>query len=544
MSLRNIIFLPATVNKGRLSNWIIICGLIFLLLSCTPSQQIKPPTVVTTNLDKHSPTVTQPVSTPEAADKTKNENHQSANSPSSVNVIKSIEQSFSSIYEDTKQSVVNIQIATRTQAQFEARGSGSGFVWDKLGHIVTNNHVIKDADIITITFFDGTSTTGTVIGSDPDSDLAVLKINVIQDEILKPLTIANSNEVFVGQLTIALGNPFGFQGTMTTGIVSAVGRLLSADLTEDRGYSIPDVIQTDAAINPGNSGGVLLNSDAQLIGVPTAIISRSQSSSGVGFAIPSNVVAKVIPQLIIKGEYEHPWLGVTIRSLTTGIATAMQLNPDQRGILVSQVQRGSPADLAGLLGSTKTVEVDGRPQNIGGDVIFGINGETTRDTSDLISYLFQSAAVGQTIVLNVLRDETIISLDVTLAGRPQRSSNVTNDVIDDTAWIGISGLTLTPKVAEANSLGEDQTGILIVNVFGSSPAEKGGLLGSTRSETVSGQIIPTGGDVITRLENKPVTNMESLQEALAKYRPSDKVQIAIIRNGKEITMDLILERRP
>ena len=117
-------------------------------------------------------------------------------------------------------------------------------------------------------------------------------------------------------------------------------------------------------------------------------------------------------------------------------------------------------------------------------------------------------------------------------------------MIDDTAWIGISGLTITPKVAEANSLGEDQTGILIVNVFGSSPAEKGGLLGSTRSDTVSGQIIPTGGDVITRLENKPVTNMESLQEALAKYRPSDKVQIAIIRNGKEITMDLILERRP
>ena len=135
MSLRDIIFLPATVNKGRLSNWIIICGLIFLLLSCTPSQQIKPPTVVTTNLDKHSPTVTQPISTPEAVDKTKNENHQSANSPSSVNIIKSIEQSFSSIYEDTKQSVVNIQIATRTQDQFEARGCGSGFVCDKLGQI-------------------------------------------------------------------------------------------------------------------------------------------------------------------------------------------------------------------------------------------------------------------------------------------------------------------------------------------------------------------------------------------------------------------------
>ncbi|MCL0043003.1 trypsin-like peptidase domain-containing protein [Dehalococcoidia bacterium] len=503
-----------------------------------------PPTVVTTDLDKQSPTVTQPISTPEAVDKTKNENHQSTNSQSSINVIKSIEQSFSRIYEDTKQSVVNIQIATRTQAQFEARGSGSGFVWDKLGHIVTNNHVTKDADIITITFFDGTSTTGTVIGSDPDSDLAVLKINVINDETLKPLRIANSDEVFVGQLTIALGNPFGFQGTMTTGIVSAVGRLLSADLTEDRGYSIPDVIQTDAAINPGNSGGVLLNSDAQLIGVPTAIISRSQSSSGVGFAIPSNVVSKVVPPLITNGRYEHPWLGVSIRSLTTGIATAMSLNPDQRGILVSQVQRGSPAELAGLRGSTQTVDVDGRPQIIGGDIIFGVNEETTRDTSDLISYLFQSAAVGQTIVLNVLRDGTVISLDVTLESRPQISSDITKNVEEEDAWIGISGLTVSPKVAEANNLGKDQTGILIVNVFDNSPAKKGGLLGSTKSENVSGQIIPAGGDVITQFENQPVTDMESLQETLSKYQPGDKIQITIIRSGKERTMDLILERRP
>jgi serine protease Do len=537
-------FFLTYLKKAALLSGVAIWGLAVFLSSCTDTQQINPPEIVTTNLNETSSTVTQSVSTPLASHEAKDKDHQITSSTSSINVIKTIEQSFSRIYEETKQSVVNIQIATRTSTQLEEKGSGSGFVWDKLGHIVTNHHVINDADIITVTFLDGTSTTGTVIGADPDSDLAVLKINVLNNETLKPLRIANSNEVSVGQLTIVLGNPFGFQGTMTTGIVSAVGRLLSADSTQDRGYSIPDVIQTDAAINPGNSGGVLLNSDAQLIGVPTAIISRSQSSSGVGFAIPSNVVAKVIPHLIINGKYEHPWLGVTIRSLTTGIATAMNLNPNQRGILISGVQSGSPADLAGLRASTRRVDIDGRPQIIGGDIIFSVNEETTHDTSDLISYLFQSAAIGQTITLNLLRDGIVISLDVTLKSRPQTSSDVIAETVSDTAWIGISGLTLTPEVAEANSLRKDQRGILIVNVLAASPAKKGGLLGSTESEIISGQIVPIGGDVITHLGNQPISDMEALQQMLSKYRPSDKIQIDIIRSGKETTMELILGQRP
>ena len=322
------------------------------------------------------------------------------------------------------------------QRQYQ-QALGSGFVWDMQGDIVTNNHVIAGASRISVTFADGTTVPGKVIGADPDSDLAVVKVNAPANE-LHPVQLADSSRLKVGQLAIAIGNPYGEQNTMTTGIISALGRSLPANGGNSQGpsYTIPDVIQTDAPINPGNSGGVLLNDQGQVVGVTSAIESPSGTSSGIGFAIPSEIVQMVVPSLIKTGHYTHPYLGIGGTTLTPSLAKAMNLSSSQRGALVVQVTPGSPADIAGLRGSTRTVTIDGAKAQVGGDLIIAFDGKPTNTFDDLSAYLAVNTQVGQTVTLTILRDGKEQTLHATLEARPgtQTQAYVTPSSASDLQW--------------------------------------------------------------------------------------------------------------
>ncbi|MGA2113036.1 MAG: trypsin-like peptidase domain-containing protein [Anaerolineales bacterium] len=302
------------------------------------------------------------------------------------------------------------------QAQQEL---ASGFVWDNRGDIVTNNHVIDGAATITVSFSDGTQATGSMIGADPNSDLAVVRVNV-GASLLHPVQMGDSSNLQVGQIVIAIGNPFGEQNTMTEGVVSALGRTLPVQggTTAQGTYSIPDVIQTDAPINPGNSGGVLLDVMGKVVGVTSAIESPVEASSGIGFAIPVNIVKRVVPVLIQQGHYAEPYLGISGTDLTSDLAQAMGLPGTTRGALVETVAAGGPADRAGVQASNQQVSVEGQTVPVGGDVIVGINGSAVRGIDEVISYLANNTQVGQTVTLTVLRKGKSVNLSVTLGSRP------------------------------------------------------------------------------------------------------------------------------
>jgi 2-alkenal reductase len=307
--------------------------------------------------------------------------------------------------------------------EFYSQGQGSGFIWDGKGDIVTNNHVVAGADLIYVTFYDGTTVQGSVIGADPDSDLAVVEVDMPANQ-LQPVQIADSTQVKVGQLAVAIGNPFGLQGTMTVGFVSALGRLLPADTQAVAGtsYSIPDIIQTDASINPGNSGGVLVDRDGNVIGVTSAIVSSIGISAGIGFAIPTVIVQKVVPSLIKTGHYDHPWLGISALSMTPDLAKAMGLAAQQRGVLIVEVFSGSPSEKAGLRGSDRQVTINGALAGVGGDVITGVDGRAIRAFDDLVTYLARSTEIGQTVTLTVLSQGKEKVVKVTLAARPKSAT--------------------------------------------------------------------------------------------------------------------------
>lgn len=308
--------------------------------------------------------------------------------------VAALEGVLSNIYQEVGPSVVNIQ---------HSQGEGSGFVWDSAGHIVSNNHVVEGADRLLVTFADGTVTEGRVIGTDPDSDLAVLQVDLPAAQ-LQPVTLADSTQLKVGELAIAIGNPFGQAGTMTVGFISALGRRLELDSTV---YNIPDVIQTDAAINPGNSGGVLLNPQGEVIGVTSAIISPVQASSGIGFAIPSVIVQRVVPALIANGAYQHPYLGISGTTLTTEMVAQLGLPAGQRGALIVQVVSGGPAAAAGLQGSETS-----------GDVVTAVDGQPVDSIDDLITYLARYGTAGEMVNFTVLRSGQTLTVPVTLGTRP------------------------------------------------------------------------------------------------------------------------------
>jgi len=314
------------------------------------------------------------------------------------------------IFERTEEGVVQVNVH-RTSDVIGANGVGSGFVFDKNGHIITNEHVVQNSDIITVTFLDGRSYNAEVVGVDAATDIAVIKVNA-DPSLLKPIHIGDSSNLKVGMPVAAIGNPFGLSGTMTSGIVSALGRLLP----QDTGFSIPDVIQTDAAINPGNSGGPLLNSRAEVVGINTAIQSGTGEFTGVGFSIPSNTIAKIVPKLISDGVFIHPWVGISGRDIDPALAAALNL-VDARGFLVVNVVEGSPADKAGLKGSDETKEVDGVEYPFGGDVILAVDGKVVK-IDDILIHLQRYKSVGDEMVLEVLRDGRVTNFVVELDERP------------------------------------------------------------------------------------------------------------------------------
>lgn len=297
---------------------------------------------------------------------------------------------------------------------------GSGFVYDNNGHIITNNHVVSSGDRLDITFLDGTVYRASLIGSDPFTDLAVLYAEEVPREKLIPLPLADSSAIRVGEQVAAIGNPFGLSGSMSAGIISGVGRLLPAQEAGD--FSIPDVIQTDAPINPGNSGGPLLNMRGEAIGINSAIYSSTGQFAGVGFAIPSNTMEKVVPSLITTGSFKHPWLGVAGRDMTPGIADRLGLE-EPRGFLVMDLVTGSPAELAGIRGGDEDATIDGVPVKLGGDVIVGVDNKTVRKIDDILVYLQREKAVGDELQLTILRDGQEMNITAVLGARPSQQES-------------------------------------------------------------------------------------------------------------------------
>ena len=430
------------------------------------------------------------------------------------------------------------------------QGAGSGFVWDQAGHIVTNNHVVDGAEKVEVTFSDGTTVPATVVGKDVNTDLAVIKVDVSADK-LRPIQLADSTQVKVGQLAVAIGNPFGLEGTMTVGIISSMGRTLPvAEGTQARqSYSIPNIIQTDAPINPGNSGGVLVDSQGALIGVTAAIESPVRANAGIGFAIPSVTVQKVVPELIAKGSYEHPWIGISAMDLTPDLAKAMNLNADQRGALVEEVVAGGPAEMAGLRASDKQHTLDGQNVKIGGDVIVAVDGTPIKGMSELIAYLADHTSVGQQIVVSVLRDSQKTDVDLTLGKRPGAEENkavaqTQPGKNQPNAWLGIRGADVTAGLAEAAKLPSDVKGVLVQQVENNSPAEKAGLRGGTESVTVNGEQVMVGGDVITAIDGQAVSGIQSLRNILAKHNSGDNVSLEVLRDGQLVALQVTLASYP
>ncbi len=324
------------------------------------------------------------------------------------------------IYERASPAVVNIEVVlSDTEFGFSELAGGSGFVIDTQGHIVTNNHVVEEAESIVVTFSNGLVVDAQLVAADEDSDLAVIRIDTLP-EGLAPLELGSSKGLRVGQRVIAIGSPWELQGTMTAGIISALGRTLESRLTEDGGYySIPDIIQTDAAINPGNSGGPLLDSHGRVVGVNSAIRSEGRYNSGVGFAIPVDIVKRIVPALIQQGYYPYPYLGISSNDQISVAELAREIDmPVNRGVLIASVVPGGPAEQAGLRGSQEQIEVLGQPVYVGGDIILAIEGTALHNFDDLIAYLVRETEVGQEVRLTIARGDETLEIPLTLGERP------------------------------------------------------------------------------------------------------------------------------
>jgi serine protease Do len=489
-----------------------------------------------------------------------------------------LEATLEQIYTQVNPSVVAIHVVEKAtglsslpldnqgQGVPQAQALGSGFIWDKDGHIVTNNHVVAGAEKIEVTFSDGTIVSAQLVGADPDSDLAVIKVDYPADQ-LQPIKLADSQQVKVGQLAVAIGNPFGHENTMTVGFVSAIGRSIPADGgTTGISYSIPDVIQTDAPINPGNSGGVLTDDQGAVMGVTAQIDSPVRASVGIGFVIPSSIVGKVVPELIKSGKFEHSYLGISGGSMVPDLATAMNLKSTQRGALIGKVTAGGPADKAGLLGSEQQTTINGENVTVGGDVIIAIDNQPVKDFDDIVAYLVRATDVGQTVTLTILRNGQQQDVKVTLAARPAASQLALQDQqpapqqspnlpqipqlpqnhpnISGQPWLGIQGLSITPDVVNSLGLSSNQTGVLVESVKSGSPAEQAGLQGGTKSVTIGGQDVMAGGDVITAIDGQTVSSMDDLLGFLQQSKVDQKVTLTIDRNGKSMEATVTLAARP
>ena len=316
------------------------------------------------------------------------------------------------LFEKSEEGVVKINVQRYDIAR-DPGGMGSGFVYDSLGHIITNAHVVEGADKATVTFLDGSQYDAEIIGEDKFTDIAVIKVSE-KPRLLHPLEMGDSSQLHVGEQVAAIGNPFGLSGSMTSGIVSQIGRLLPS---QDSGFSIPDVIQTDAAINPGNSGGPLLNMKGEVIGINTAIQSISGEFIGIGFAVPSNTALKIVPSLIENGKYHHPWIGISGKDIDPELARVLDLK-EAKGFLVITVVEGSPADQAGLKGMSQTQIIDGKEYPADGDIIISVDDKEVRKISDILIHLQREKSVGDVMSLGILRDGEFMHISLELVERP------------------------------------------------------------------------------------------------------------------------------
>jgi len=334
--------------------------------------------------------------------------------PSLLAEASAVQQATVNIYKRVSPSVVHIAVEGTSILD---SGTGSGFVYDQLGHIVTNNHVVASGRNIIVTFSDDTRAPAEVVATDPGTDLAVIKVDV-PEPLLVPVELGDSDHLEVGEQAIAIGNPFGFERTMTVGVISSLGRVVPQENGSRYRFSLANLIQTDAAVNPGNSGGPLIDSQGRVIGINSFIFSETGVSSGVGFAIPVNTVKRIVPALITNGRYAHPWLGISGQDIDNLLAENLAL-PVRRGILVQTTFQDGPAGQAGLRGGGRETEVEGlfRVVRIGGDIIIGIDGQPVGGMDDLITYL-ETRRVGDQVILSVVRDDQEQEITLTLKERP------------------------------------------------------------------------------------------------------------------------------
>ena len=567
------------MNKPRSILSILMIASILLLAAC--SGTTTPIANTNSAVDQGSPALAQASATePPQANSPSTSSSSNAPAAQSSGLLSTYQSALEDIYTQVNPSVVNIQVmqpqTTSSQNLFPffnnpgqqgtpnqatpvpqfSEALGSGFIWDKQGDIVTNNHVVAGASSIQVTFSDGQSVSAKLVGADPYSDLAVVKVD-LPASALNPVQLADSSQVKVGQVAIAIGNPFGLQNTMTAGIISAVGRILPVSQESLQGnqsstgqYSIPDIIQTDAPINPGNSGGVLVNDQGQVLGVTSAIESPVQANSGIGFVIPSNIVKKVVPSLIKTGSYQTSYLGISGTDLTPDLGKAMNLSASQRGALIETVVPNGPADQAGLKGSNQQTTISGQTVAVGGDVITAINGQTVNGMDDLISYLFSDTQVGQKVSFTILRNGQQMKVDVTLAARPAPSQSQQTQTQNNQAqsgsgaYLGIVGITMNSDIAQAMNLAANQEGVLVEQIQTGGPAAQAGLQGSSNPLTVNGQTIMTGGDVIIAFNGQPVSQLSGLQAVLQESQPGEDATLTVLRDGSQMEIQVTLGTAP
>ena len=451
-------------------------------------------------------------------------------------------QTLSELFKNVEKSVVQISSEDETTELLGSR-LGSGFVYDTNGHVVTNNHVTSGGKDLHITFSDGTIYTGKVIGSDPHSDLAILLIDDVPKEKLFPLTLGNSSNLIVGETVAAVGNPFGLSGSLTEGIISGLGRLLPSTPENIFGsdprvatFSIPDIIQTDAAINPGNSGGPLLNLNGEVIGINSAIFSNTGVYAGVGFAIPSNTLKKVIPELLKNGSYPHPWLGITGVDVTPDIAKKMNLT-EARGFLVIDVNSNGPADKAGIRGGDKIDTINGREVELGGDIILTIDKNPVRKIDDILSYLEREKSVGDNITLTIIRDGIVQEKTTVLQARPDSKTLMSSSQHPS---LGITGIDVMPDIAKKMNLTEAR-GFLVIDVNSDGPADKAGIRGGYIVEIINNTQYRLGGDVIIGIDNQTINSVSDITDYLKNKKEGDIVQLKILRDNKMTNVPVKLE---
>jgi S1-C subfamily serine protease len=495
------------------------------------------------------------------------------------------------IFSKVQDSVVQVTTTNTDIAGPLNSGLGSGFVYDNDGHIITNYHVVALASLsressnnisssnnntdIIVTFNDGSVYNAKVVGSDRFSDIAVLRVENISKSKLVPLTFGNSSQAEIGEQAVAIGNPFGLSGTLTVGVVSGLGRIIPS-LADDQqeqeqqspllpenpfgdlfpdipglpqqpplipdqqqqersgAFSIPDIIQTDAAVNPGNSGGPLLNMNGQVIGMNTAIFSETGVYAGIGFAIPSNTITKIVPSLITAGSYQHPWLGLIGIDITPDIAKALGLSLDEaKGFLVIGVNEGSPADKAGIRGGDIVTNVNGREIRLGGDIILKIDNQDVRKIEDILTYLEGQKHVGDNVQLTIVRDGKTQTVNAILTPRPgsnQSQQQLQSQSEQQRPSLGISGTNVTPAIAKAMNMTQ-ATGFLVVDIIAEGPADKAGIRGGYLISNINGTDIELGGDVILRIDNKTVNTIDNILSYLDTKKVNDTVQLTILREG-------------